>query len=46
MNWCSPFTEMLIKFGSNHFELHAKGENYSLVLKELIWKYFTNLLDA
>lgn len=31
MNLCSPFIEMLIKFGSNHFELSAKSKNYSFV---------------
>lgn len=40
MNLCRPFTEMLIKFGSNHFELPAKSENYSFVLKELNLEVF------
>lgn len=29
MNLCSPFIEMLIKFGSNHFEQSVKSKNYS-----------------
>lgn len=31
MNLCRPFIDMLIKFGSNHFELSAKSKSYSFV---------------
>lgn len=31
MNLCSPVIEILVKFGSNRFELSAKSENYFFV---------------